>query len=185
MATRKQACFPNGMVNSICPNCGLPLQPVKYYTARPLRQEEIGRNYDSRTIQITYTDINPHVAYVCLSCLRENAAGSRSAGLALLIGGGLISMTSMMVGLVRSTLVQQAGGDVGAVLGLPMALMCVFLIVAIAGLCLFAGSNAVNPARRYSQEQLFQMFIKIIQKESPQFGIVFLSPAQVKQMQRG
>ncbi len=173
------------MENSICPNCGLPLQLVDYYTARPLCQEEIGRNYDSRTIQITYTDVNPHVASVCLSCARDNTRGSHSAGLALLIGGGLISMTAMMVGLVRSTLAQQVGGDVGAALGLPMALMCIFIIVAVVGLCIFLGSNSFDPRRKYSPEQLFLLFQKIIQKENPLSGVVILSPAQVKQMKRG
>jgi hypothetical protein len=184
MKTPKKACFINGIENSICPNCGRPLQTVDYYTAQPLRQEEVGRNYNSRTVVTTYTNVNPHMAQICLSCAHENARGSRIAGLVLMIGGGMISMISMIAGLVRSTLAQNSGGNVGAALGLPMALMCVFVIVAIVGLCMLVGSNALVPGRKYSQDQLFHMFIKTIQKESPQYGVVFLSPMQVKQMKR-
>ena len=185
MRTRRLACFPNGIENSVCPNCGRPMQVVDYYTARPLHQEEIHRTYDSRTIQITYTDVNPHKGNMCLFCARDNAKGSRTAGLLLMAGGGAAAMIAMIWGVVAANLTEKAGGDVGAALGLPMALMCIFIIAAIVGLAIFIETNRLNPWRKNSQEQLFVLFQTLIKKEGSLPGAVCLSPGQVNQMQRG
>jgi hypothetical protein len=184
MTTKIKFCFLNTIGDTACPNCGHPLQTVDYYTARPVKQEEVRRDYNSRTIAITYTDVNPHSAAVCLHCARAAARSRRTAGLALLIGGGATSTISMFTGLVRSTLAQNAGENVGAALGLPMTLMCVFLIVAIVGLSIYLGSRCLDPDRKYTQDQLYSYFIKDIEKESQQVGVVYLTPAQVKQMKR-
>jgi hypothetical protein len=185
MRTRKQACFPNGIENSVCPNCGRPMQVVDYYTARPLRQEEIRRTYESHTIRITYTDVNPHSGNICLFCARDNSKGSRTTGLMLMAGGGALAMIAMIWGVAAANLTEKAGGDVGAALGLPMALMCIFIIAAIVGLAIFIETNRLNPWRKNSQEQLFVLFQTLIKKEGSLPGAVCLSPGQVNQMQRG
>ena len=185
MAAKKQTCYPNGIENSICPNCGRPMPKVDYYTARPISQEEIGRSYDSRTIRITYTDVNLHTGNICLFCTRDNANGKRTTGLLLMAGGGAISMIAMIWGVVAANLTERAGGDVGAAMGLPMTLMCVFIIAAIVGLAIFIETNRLNPWRKYSQEQLFILFQTLIKKEGSLPGAVCLSPGQVSQMKRG
>jgi hypothetical protein len=158
---------------------------VDYYTARPVQQEEVDRTYDSRTIRITYTDVNPHTGNICLFCARENARGKRTAGLLVMVGGGAAAMIAMMWGVVAANLTERAGGDVGAAMGLPMALMCLFIVAAIVGLAIFMETNRLNPWRKYDQEQLFILFQKLIQKEGSLPGAVCLSPRQVKQMKRG
>ena len=185
MAAKKQTCYPNGIENSICPNCGRPMPKIDYYTARPLRREESARSHDSRTILTTYTDVNPHMGNMCLFCARDNARGRRTAGLLLMAGGGTVAMLAMIWGVVAANLTERAGGDVGAAMGLPMALMCIFIIAAIVGLAIFIETNRLNPWRKYSQEQLFILFQTLIKKEGSLPGAVCLSPGQVSQMKRG
>ena len=184
MSTKKKVCLSDGNENSLCPNCGKPMKPVDYYTAKVLKQEETSRDLNTRTVVTSYTDVVHHTGNICLSCAHEEQKKNRTAGLVMLIGGSVASMAAMMTGLVRSTIAENNGGDVGAVLGLPMALMCIFLVLAIIGLCVYVGSNAYNPKRRYSPDQLFLIFSKRMYKESLQVGIVYLSPLQVKQMKK-
>jgi hypothetical protein len=185
MAAKKQSCYPNGVEDSICPACGRPMPKVDYYTARPLQHEEVGRTYDSRTIRITYTDVNLHTGNICLFCARDNARGRRTAGLLVMAGGGALAMIAMIWGVVAANLTERTGGDVGAAMGLPMALMCIFIIAAIVGLAIFMETNRLNPWRKYSQEQLFGLFQTLIKKEGSLPGAVCLSPGQVTQMKRG
>jgi hypothetical protein len=69
-------------------------------------------------------------------------------------------------------------------MGLPMALMCVFLIVAVIGLVVLRGANNIVPGRSYSQDKLFPIFLERLSKEYPPVHVVYLSPWQVKQMKR-
>ena len=183
-STPTKCCYPNGHENDLCPNCGQPMPTVDYYTARPLRQEEIQRDINSKTVITTYTDVSPHQGVICLRCVREHNKTKRAAGLLLLLGGGSACSISMLVGLVLSNLAQSSGGDVGASLGLPMALMCIFFLLAIVGLALFRGSTSLDPSRNYTQDQLFPIFFERLRKEYPPIRVVYLSPQQVNQMKR-
>jgi hypothetical protein len=53
MAAKKQTCYPPRNREFHLPRLRRPMPKVDYYTARPLRQEEVGRTHDSRTIRIT------------------------------------------------------------------------------------------------------------------------------------
>ena len=86
---------------------------------------------------------------------------------------------------MAANLAEAAGREVGTAMGLPMALMCIFIIAAIFGLGIFLETNRLNPWRKYEQEQLFVLFQKLIKKEGSLPGAVCLSPRQVKQMKRG
>lgn len=158
------------------------METVDYYTARPLRKEERPQDWNTKTVITTYTDISHHLGNICFFCAHENMKKNRIAGLVLMIVSGIASGISMLAGLVLSTIAQNNGQDVGAALGLPMALMCVFLVLAIISLCIFLGSNSFNPNRNYNQNQLFQVFTKSAYKEYPLGGFVYLAPWQVKQM---
>ncbi len=81
-------------------------------------------------------------------------------------GGGAAAMTAMIWGVVAANLAERAGGDVGAAMGLPMALMCIFIIAAIVGLVIFVETSRMNPWRKYNQEQLFGLFQTLIKKKA-------------------
>ena len=184
MTHNKKYCFSDGQENASCPNCGRSMKTIDYYTARPLRQEERPRDLNTKTVITTYTDISHRQGNICFFCAHENMKNKRIAGLILLIVSGVASGVSMLAGLVLSTIAQNNGQDVGAALGLPMALMCIFLVLAIIGLCVFLGSNSYNPNRNYNQDQLFLLFTKSAYKEYPLGGLVYLAPWQVKQMRK-
>jgi hypothetical protein len=183
MTANKKVCISDGNENVFCPNCGKVMPTVEYFTAKPISQEVRQQNYNTQQIITTYTDIVHHFGNICLSCAYDNEKKKRTIGLILLIGGGILSFGSMLTGLVLSTLAQNNGGDVGAALGLPMALMCVFLILAVFGIAIFLGAESLRPNRIRSKEQLYVLFERCIKKEAPQAGIVYLSPwlaAQLK-----
>ncbi|BBB47424.1 hypothetical protein Pelsub_P0651 [Pelolinea submarina] len=99
----------------------------------------------------------------------------------LLFGAGAASFIAMVAGLVLSNLAESNGGDIGAALGLPMALMCIFLLVAVAGLVIYMSANEFNPARRYTKEQLYLKFIKCL---PPMIHSIPLASWQVDQMRK-
>lgn len=184
MQTKKSVCISNGQENMSCPHCGKVMQTVEYYTARPINQEVRQQNYNTQQIITTYTDVNHHWGNLCLSCAYENEKKKRTFGLILLMGGGVLSFGSMMIGLVLSSIAQSKGGNVGASLMLPMALMCIFLILAVFGIAIFSEVNALQPKRVRSKEQLYALFEKCIKKEVPQSGIVYLSPWLAAQLKK-
>ncbi|REG06247.1 hypothetical protein DFR64_2679 [Pelolinea submarina] len=178
---RKTYCYSDGEENAHCPNCGRPMKSVDYYSARPLYQQEVNRDWNSKTINTTYTDVNPHRGNICLFCAHEDNRGKRVAGMILLFGAGAASFIAMVAGLVLSNLAESNGGDIGAALGLPMALMCIFLLVAVAGLVIYMSANEFNPARRYTKEQLYLKFIKCL---PPMIHSIPLASWQVDQMRK-
>ena len=184
MVNRKKVCVSNGSENLSCSTCGRVMKTIDYYTAKVLKREETGRDLSTRTIVTSYTDVAHHTGNICLFCAHEEQKKKRTTGLVMLVGGAILSMAAMMTGLVLSAIAEGDGGDVGAVLGLPMALMCIFLVLAIIGLCIYGEANVYNPRRKFSQDQLFLNFSKRMEKENLQVGIVYLSPLQVMQMKK-
>ena len=184
MTANKKVCISDGNDNAFCPNCGKVMQNVEYFTAKPINQEVRQQNYNSQQIITTYTNIVHHLGNICLSCAYDNEKKKCTIGLILFIGGGILSFGSMLTGLVLSTLAQNNGGDVGATLGLPMALMCVFLILAVFGIAIFLGSDSLRPNRIRSKEQLYALFERCIKKETQRIGIVYLSPWLAAQLKK-
>ncbi len=160
------------------------MRSVDYYSARPVGSQTASKDWNTNVVTTTYTDVNPHRGVICLHCAHKRYKGKRVAGLILLLGGGAACSISTLVGLVLANLAEDSGGDVGAAMGLPMALMCVFLLLAIVGLVLLKGGNTLVPNRQYTNEQLFPIFMEIFSKEYPPVRHVYLSPAQVERMKR-
>jgi len=180
----KNSCYPNGQTNDPCPSCGQPMQAVDYYSARPLSSQTTSKDWNTNIVTTTFSDVNPHRGVMCLHCAHKNDKGKRAAGLALLFGGGAACSISTLAGLVLANLAEDSGGDVGAAMGLPMALMCVFFILAIVGLAVLKGGSSLVPGRTYTQEQLFPIFMQRLSKEYPPVRMVYLSPGQAQQMKR-
>ena len=180
----QNCCYPNGHANDPCPNCGQLMQAVDYYSARPLNSQTTSKDWNTNVVTTTFTDVNPHQGVICLHCAHTKSRGMRIAGLLLLLGGGAACSISMVAGVVLANLAEDSGGDVGAVMRLPMALMCVFLILAVIGLVLVRGANNIVPGRTYSQDKLFPIFMERLSKEYPPVRVVYLSPWQVQQMKR-
>ena len=183
-AAPKNCCYPNGHANDPCPICGQPMPAVDYYSARPINSQTTSKDWNTNVVTTTFTDVNPHQGVICLHCAQTKSRGKRIAGLVLLLGGGAVCSISMLVGVVLANLAEDSGGDVGAAMGLPMALMCVFLILAVIGLVLLRGANNIIPGRTYSQDKLFPIFMQRLSKEYPPVRVVYLSPDQVRQMKR-
>jgi hypothetical protein len=160
------------------------MQTVDYYSARPLNSQTASKDWNTNIVTTTYTDVNPHQGVICLYCAHKNGKGKRIAGLLLLFGGSAACSISTLAGLVLANLAEDSGGDVGAAMGLPMALMCIFLILAVIGLVILRGANNIIPGRIYNQDKLFPIFMERLSKEYPPVRVVYLSPEQVRQMKR-
>ena len=70
------------------------------------------------------------------------------------------SVLAMISGVVLSSIAERDGKDVGAAIGTPMALMIVLLLVALAGLIIYALGNEYSPKKNQIPERLFLLFTK-------------------------
>lgn len=184
MINDRKSCLSDILGTTNCPRCGSPLKTVEYFTARPVSQAVTSQTLNSQTVTTTYTDIVHHNGGICLTCVHKVHKAKRMLGLALLIGGGLSSMVAMMTGLVLSAIAERDGKDVGAAIGTPMALMVILLLIALAGLLVFAHGNEYNSKKFQIPERLFLLFTKRMKKESPAVGIVYLTPALAAQLEK-
>jgi hypothetical protein len=178
----KKTCISTGNENVNCPNCGKEYHAVEYYTARPIQQETVRQDLYTNKIITTYTDVNRHFGKICLSCAYENEKSKRIVGLVLLIVGGAGSAIAMVTGLIQSNIAEARGENIGAAMGTSMALMGVLVIVGVIGLSVFVGANALRNLKAWDQEGLNSLFVRYVKKESPQSGIMYLSPGLAAQL---
>lgn len=179
-----KVCVTDVFGNAQCPHCSEPLQKAEYYTAKPISQQATQKDWNSKTITTTYIDVSRHVGGICLACADKSNKPKRTVGMALLLVGGLGGFVSMMVALVLSTIAERRGGDIGAAMGMPMALMCVFIIVAVVGLGIYLGARVYRPDRAHSRDALYGLLISRMFKEGCHPGRVYLSPAQAAKLTR-
>ncbi len=135
---------------------------MDYYSARPLSSQTTSKDWNTNIVTTTFSDVNPHQGVICLHCAYKNDKGKRVAGLGLLFGGGAACSISTLTGLVLANLAEDSGGDVGASLGLPMALMCVFFLLAIGGLVVLKGGNSLAPAALTPRSSYSRSSCKVI-----------------------
>lgn len=184
MKDDRKACLTDIPETTTCPHCGGPLKAVNYFSARPVSQSVTNQTLDSKTITTTFTDIVHHNGGICLPCVHKESKAQRVIGLILMIGGGISSGIAMMTGLVLSAIAERDGKDVGAVIGAPMTLMVILLLVALAGLIVYALGNEYSPKKYPIPERLFLLFTKRLKKERPTVGLVYLTPALAAQLEK-
>lgn len=184
MKEDQKACLTDILETTSCPLCGGSLKSIEYFSARPVSQSITNQTPDSKTITTAFTDIVHHNGGLCLPCAHKAGKTQRVIGLILLNGGGISSVIAMITGLVLSSIAERDGKDVGAAIGTPMALMIVLLLVALAGLIIYALGNEYSPKKNQIPERLFLLFTKRLKKEQPLAGRVYLPPALAAQLEK-
>ena len=184
MRNVKKTCITDTINNTACPHCGKTMHSVEYYTAKPIQQQVVQRDLNTNTVITIYTDVCRHLGGICLACTYESEKNKRRAGLILFIAASVGGFISMVAALILSTAAQVHGENIGAAMGAPMGLMCVFLILAVIGLCIFVGARAFRSNRLFTPDVLYLLFIKQMRKEYTKIGIVYLSPHLAAQLKR-
>lgn len=184
MAKTTAVCVPDTMEGALCPHCGGRLRTVEYYTAKPVRQQTLQRDFNTQTVVTTYTNVQRRIGGICFTCADKRQRMNRIAGLVVLIAGGLGGIAAMVTGLIRSNIAAAQGGNIGAAMNGPMALMILCLLLAVVGLSVFVGSRAFHPGRALSSGALFLLFLKRMLKEGHHPGLVCLMPEQAAKLEK-
>lgn len=156
-----------------CPNCGMRVENVRYYTANVVGSSS-RRSGHTITTTTTYGNIEMHTGGLCRPCGHLKYSKRRAMGNGIAIAGVVLGVAAMII-----TKIFEADGYESQ----TVVYLLYGLLIAMIGFCISA-SGSFRPKTYVSDSYSFNKFNGEIHKEIEKSGLVVLSPGYVNQLKK-